>query len=72
MTKYITSIQVLTGHVSDFLKLQFVLFGFAQHLASHFVKSLSNNSYRYSFSHDLPNCFASYSAIPESLVKYAG
>ncbi|MEE8339506.1 MAG: hypothetical protein V3R56_05135 [Xanthomonadales bacterium] len=65
-------IQGFTGHLNDFLKLQFVLSGFAQHLASHFGKSFSNHSYRYDFSNDLPNCFASYSANSGSLVNYAG
>ena len=37
-----------------FWQLQFVLFGFAQHLASHFGQSLSNHSYRYAFLNDRP------------------
>ncbi len=61
-----------TGQLSDFFKLQFVLSGFAQHLASHFGKFFSTHSYRYDFSNNLPNCFASYSANSESLVNYAG
>jgi len=65
-----------------FWQLQFVLSGFAQHLASHFGRSrtsmcfsapgllsngrsLSQHSYRYAFSNDRPNCFASYSAQPD-------
>ncbi len=63
-------IQGITGCLSDFRKLQFVLSGFAQHLASHFGKSLSYHSLRYAFSNDLPNCFASYSANSGSLVNY--
>ncbi len=59
-------------HLNDFLKLQFVPSGCAQHLASHFGKSFSNHSYRYVFSNDLPNCFASYSANSGSSVNYAG
>jgi len=55
-----------------FPDLQFVLSGFALHLASHFGKSFSNHSYRYDFSNDLPNFFASYSANSGSLVNYAG
>ncbi len=65
-------IQGITACLSDFRKLQFVLSGFAQYLASHFGKSFSNHSYRYDFSNDLPNCFASYSAKSGSLVNYAG
>ena len=61
-----------TGKLSDFFKLQFVLSGFAQHLASHFGKFLSTHSYRYDFSDNFPNCFASYSANSGSLVNYAG
>ena len=58
--------------MSDFRKLQFVLSGFAQHLASPFGKPLSYHNERYAFSNDLPNCFASYSANSESSVQYAG
>ncbi len=65
-------IQNLTRHLSDFLKLQFVLSGFAPHLASHFGKSFSTHSYRYDFSDDLPNCFASYCPNSGSLMNYAG
>ena len=156
----ITLIQDLIGQLSNFSELQFVLSGFAQHLASHFGKSFSSmvllkgdiamfsesgsawapgtyrwqwlvlgkrrntanerfqarpkgakqmtqygvtalnkdqplstvcalswiiclalnmaisplrsTSYRYDFSNDSPNCFASYSANSGSLVKYAG
>jgi hypothetical protein len=70
--KVIISIQGFAGYFCDFLKLRFVLSGFALHLTSHFGKSFSNHSYRYAFSNDLPNCFISYSANSESLVKYAG
>ena len=58
--------------ISVVFDLQFVLSGFARHLASHFGKSFSNHSYRYDFSNDLPNCFAGYSTNSGSLVKYAG
>ncbi len=68
----INVMQGFTEHLNDFLKLQFVRSGFAQHPASHFGKSFSNHSYRYDFSNDLPNCFASYSTNSESLVNYAG
>jgi len=54
------------------LNLQFVLSGFAQHLASHFGRSFSNHSYRYAFSNDQPNCIASYSAKSGSLMKCPG
>ena len=63
--KVIILIQSFTRHLSDFLKLQFVLSGFAQHLASHFVKSFSNHSFRYDSSNDSTNCFASYRAQPD-------
>ena len=53
-------------------RLQFVLSGFTQHLASHFGRSLSNHSYRYALSNDRPNCFASYSANSGSLMKCSG
>jgi len=68
----IVLIDGFTGHLSDFLKLQFVLSGFALHLASHFGKFFSTHSYRYDFSNNLPNCFASYGANSGSLVNYAG
>ncbi len=70
--KVIILIHKHTRHLSDFQKLQFVLSGFAQHLASHFGKSFSNHSYRYDFSNDLSNCFASYRPNSGSLVNYAG
>ena len=74
--------QTNMGVLDCFWRLQFVLSGFAQHLASHFGhsrtsmcftapgllsngRSLSNHSYRYAFSNDRPNCFASYSAQPD-------
>ena len=47
------------------LELQFVLSGFALHLASHFARSSLNHSYRYASSNDQPNCIASYSAKPD-------
>ena len=65
-------IQNLTIYLRDFLKLQFVLSGFTQHLASQFGKSFSNHSYRYDFSNDLPSCFASYCVNSGSLVNYEG
>jgi hypothetical protein len=61
----------VTGYLIDFLKLQFVLSGFAQHLASHFGKYFSIHGYGHAFSNYLPNCFASYNANSGSLVKYA-
>ncbi len=68
-------INMLYIHVPEFvesvcLRLQYVLSGFALHLPSHFGRSFSNHSYRYAFSNDRANCFASYKAIPGSLVKY--
>jgi len=65
-------IQLSKSILSCFCWLQFVLSGFAQHLASHFGKTFSNHSYRYDCSNDSPNCFASYSANPGSLVKCPG
>ena len=56
----------------EMLRLHFVLAGFAPHLASHFGKSFSDHSQGYDLSNDFPNCFASYAAIPGSLVNYAG
>jgi len=55
-----------------FWQLQFVLSGFAQHLASHFARSFLNHSYGYDSANDRANCFASYSANPGSLVKCPG
>ena len=55
-----------------FRQLQFVLSGFAQHLASHFGRSFSNHSCRYAFSNDQPNCFASYSTNSGPLMKCSG
>jgi len=56
----------------DFQKMPFILSVFAQYLASHFGRSSSQPSYGYAASNDQPNCFASYSAIPRSLVKCPG
>jgi len=53
-------------------KIQFVLSGFAAHLASHFGRSFENHSYGYACSNDRPNCIASYAANSESFVQYAG
>jgi len=52
--------------------IQFVLSGFAAHLASHFGRSFENHSYGYACSNDRPNCIASYTANTGSFVKYAG
>ncbi len=70
-------INLLYIHNPEFVErinvlLKFVLSGFALHLSSHFARSFSNHSRCYAFSNDRANCFASYSAIPGSLVKYAG
>jgi hypothetical protein len=53
-------------------KMQFVLSGFAAHLASHFGRSFENHSYGYACSNDRPNCIASYTAKSGSFVQYAG
>jgi hypothetical protein len=53
-------------------KIQFVLSGFAAHLASHFGRSFENHSYGYACSNDRPNCIASYTAKSGSFVQYAG
>jgi hypothetical protein len=70
--KAITLNQSFTKRLIGFWKKQFVLFGFAQHLASHFGKSFSNHSCRYGPSNDLPSCITSYSANSEFLMEYAG
>ncbi len=70
--KYFLFDQGIKCVLAGFLYLQFVLSGIAQHLASHFGRSFSNHSYRYDSSNDRPNCFASYSANPGSLVKCPG
>jgi hypothetical protein len=49
----------------NFSRLHCVLSGFTTHLTSHFGKSFSSHSYRYDFSNDLPNCFASYAVKPD-------
>jgi len=54
------------------LKVQFVLSGFALHLASHFARSFSIHSYCYGFSNDQANCIASYTANSGSFMQYAG
>lgn len=54
-----------------YLRLQYVLSGFDLRLPSHFGRSFSNYSCRYTFSNDRPNCFAIHKSIPGSLVKYA-
>jgi hypothetical protein len=53
-------------------KRQFVLSGFAAHLASHFARSFKNHSYGYACLNDRPNCIASYAAKSGSFVKYVG
>ncbi len=69
MEKY--AIYQKIGNILVYLwQIPFALSGFAQHLASHFVRSFSNHSYRYAFSNDRTNCFASYSANSGSLMKY--
>jgi len=60
------------GVLANFSRLQFVLSGFVQHLTSHLCRSSSNHSYRYASSNDQPNCFASYSTNPGSVVKCSG
>jgi hypothetical protein len=52
--------------------IQFVLSGFAAHLASHFGRSFKNHSYGYACLNDRPNCIASYTANSGSFVQYAG
>ena len=52
--------------------IQFVLSGFAVHLASHFGRSFKNHSYGYACLNDRPNCIASYTAKSGSFVQYAG
>lgn len=69
---YLLFIKGLVYIVRVCLWLKYVLSGFALHLPLHFGRSFSNHSYRYAFSNDRPNCFASYKTIPGSLVKYAG
>ena len=69
---YFHIIQRYRGHLNWFYCLQFVLSGFALHLTSHFGRSFSNHSYRYAFSNDQPNCFASYTANSGSLANYPG
>jgi hypothetical protein len=53
-------------------KRQFVLSGFALHLASHFARSFKNHSYGYACLNDRTNCIASYTAKSGSFVQYAG
>ena len=64
--------QHIKNVLAYFYRLQFVLSGFTQHLASHFGRSSSNHSWRYASSNDQPNCFASYCVNSGSLVKYSG
>jgi hypothetical protein len=60
------------GKLIAMRKRQFVLSGFAVHLASHFGRSFKNHSYGYAYLNDRPNCIASYTANSESFVQYAG
>ena len=62
----------LEAKINDMQKIQFVLSGFAAHLASHFGRSFENHSYGYACSNDRPNCIASYTAKSGSFVQYAG
>jgi hypothetical protein len=62
----------LKAIIDDMQKIQFVLSGFAAHLASHFARSFKNHSYGYACLNDRPNCIASYTAKSGSFVQYAG
>jgi len=53
-------------------EIQFVLSGFALHLASHFGRSFKNHSYGYAYLNDRPNCIASYTANSGSFVQFTG
>jgi len=52
--KYLLCNQRIKCVLAYFWWLQFVLSGFAQHLASHFDRSSLNHSWRYASSNDLP------------------
>ncbi len=62
----------VVARINGMLKIQYVLSGFALHLASHFGRSFKNHSYGYACLNDRPNCIASYSANSGSFVQYAG
>ena len=62
----------VVGETAIFQKVQFVLSGFALHLASHFGRSFLNHSYCYDSANDRPNCFAIYTANSGSFMQYAG
>jgi len=70
--KYLLFNQEIKCVLACFCRLQFVLSGFALHLASHFGQSFSNHSWRYACSNDQPNCFASYRANSGSLAECSG
>jgi hypothetical protein len=48
------NIQKLMAEIVPFCNVQFVLSGFAAHLASHFGRSFENHSYGYACSNDRP------------------
>jgi hypothetical protein len=62
----------ITNKINTMQKIQFVLSGFALHLASHFGRSFKNHSYGYACLNDQANCFANYIANSGSLAQYAG
>ena len=52
--KYLMFNQEIKCVLACFWRVQFVLSGFAQHLASHFGRSFSKHSWRYVSSNDRP------------------
>jgi len=53
-------------------RLQFVLFGFMNNLASHLERSPLIHSYGYESAGDRPTCYASLPLKSKSFMQYAG
>jgi len=53
-------------------RLQFVLFGFMNNLASHLERSPLIHSYGYESASDRPNCFASLPIKSKPFMQYTG
>jgi hypothetical protein len=51
---------------------RFVLFGLRPNLASHLERSPLSHSHGYASADDSSTCFASFTLIPESFMRYAG
>jgi len=62
----------LIKNQSLIVRLQFVLFGFTNNLASHLERSPLMHSYSYASVGDRPTCFASLPLKSKSFMQYPG